>query len=78
MREGPLLPRLQSRRGGYDEAIANVFTRAYDAAVDSPTPDVARWDYFAAMKAFPGWKPGRPTIRISVVPTSTGPGCAAG
>jgi len=37
----------------YDEAIANVFTRAYDTAIGSPTPDVPRWDYFAAMRAFP-------------------------
>lgn len=37
----------------YDEAMANVFTRAYDTAAGSPTPDVARGDYFAAMTVFP-------------------------
>lgn len=37
----------------YDVAAAEEFTRAYDEAFGSPTPDVAFWDYFAAAKAFP-------------------------
>ena len=37
----------------YDVHVADVFTRAYDRAFGSPTPDVALWDYFAAMKAYP-------------------------
>ncbi|TFC81045.1 aminoglycoside phosphotransferase family protein [Cryobacterium sp. TMS1-20-1] len=37
----------------YDVTVADVFTRAYDEAFGSPTPDVALWDHFAAMKAFP-------------------------
>ena len=37
----------------YNETIADVFTGAYDAAFGSPTLDVALWDCFAALKAYP-------------------------
>ena len=37
----------------YDVSVADVFTRAYDEAFGSPTPDLALWDHFAAMKAYP-------------------------
>ncbi|TFD21211.1 phosphotransferase [Cryobacterium sp. TMS1-13-1] len=37
----------------YDVTVADGFTRAYDQAFGSPTPDVALWDHFAAMKAYP-------------------------
>ena len=37
----------------YDVTVAEEFTRAYDDAFGSPTPEVARWYQFAALKAYP-------------------------
>ncbi|MDJ0377887.1 aminoglycoside phosphotransferase family protein [Cryobacterium sp. PH31-L1] len=37
----------------YDVTVAEEFTRAYDDAFGSPTPEVGRWDQFAALKAYP-------------------------
>ncbi|TFB76387.1 aminoglycoside phosphotransferase family protein [Cryobacterium glaciale] len=37
----------------YNVTVAEEFTRSYNEAFGSPTPDVARWDYFAALKAYP-------------------------
>lgn len=37
----------------YDVTAAEEFTLAYEEAFGSPAPHVARWDYFAALKAYP-------------------------
>ncbi|SEN64723.1 phosphotransferase family protein [Cryobacterium luteum] len=37
----------------YDATVAEEFTRTYDEAFGSPTPNVALWDHFAALKAYP-------------------------